>query len=1004
MRLLEISAAISRRPRRTIIQLLAWTGIPARSTSPRPTAARRSRSRAFPPSIARQILDNVAVSATGFGGDEDSVVAIQLGGSDVDGTVASFTITQLAANGTLYSDAGLTYAIGQNGTVSASSNAATIYFKPDADWNGTTSLQFAAVDNDGLADPTPATVAITINPVNDAPNASSPTTHYAATEQTNLSLNNTGLSVSDVDGGSGSETVTLSVGEGILTVAAGTSGVTGITGNGSSSVSVSGTLTQLNALLASTGAAGTIVYNDNTDTPAANTTLTLSINDNGNTGSGGALTGSHSSTIDITAVNDPPVVDLNGGGAGNNATASFIEQTPVLVASSATLTDVDLANLASLTMTLTARPDGNAAKLLSLNSAAASAASAAELAVGYTAATGVLSITGSASAATYQTILQGVQYNDTSDTPNTADRTVTVVANDGSTAVTSFQAPVTFATGSQPVRVAAADFNGDGNLDLVVANSATNSVSVYLGNGSGGFGAKTDYGAGAAPYAVAIGDLNGDGRLDIATASQSGIVSVLLGDGSGGFGTHTDYFIRADHGSTGGDGIVIGDFNSDGNPDLAVANAIANFTNVSILMGIGSGTFGASTDYPVGRSTGVAEGDFNGDGKLDLVASEYTANAVAVMLNNGDGTFAAKVNYPTGATTISVATGDFNGDGKLDLVTANSAANTVSVLLGNGDGTFQTKVDYAAGTNPQSVTVADFDGDGKLDLAVANNNGTSGSASQTISLLLGNGDGTFQAKADIPTGTTGQTSGLNAGLAAGDFNHDGKTDLAFVYQGSNNLEVLLNSSTTNLSATAHTTISVTPVNDAPVVSAGAISPSFTTLVDPALSHIQAIGINDNGIIVGQGDLDANNQRGFVYDGTTFTTIDDGGAQDTSAHSITDAGVIIGDYSPSRSTPRYGFIDTNGSFTQIASDSPYPSTNANGINDAGVIVGSDYLHAGARYSGYIYNNGTFTYLQAPGANNGNGDTYANDINNNGVVVGSFNADAIGAERLPGYHLS
>ena len=167
---------------------------------------------------------------------------------------------------------------------------------------------------------------------------------------------------------------------------------------------------------------------------------------------------------------------------------------------------------------------------------------------------------------------------------------------------------------------------------------------------------------------------------------------------------------------------------------------------------------------------------------------------------------------------------------------------------------------------------------------------------------------------------------------------------------------------------------------------------FTTLDDPALSNVQALGINDAGVIVGQGDLDANHQRGWSYDGANYTTISAFGAQDTSAHAINDLGVIVGDYSPSRSTPRYGFSDANNTFTSIVSDSPYPSTNANGNNDAGVVVGSDYLHSGARYSGYIDDNGSFTYLNAPGANNPLGDTFANDINNSGQIVGTFNTNA------------
>ena len=136
-------------------------------------------------------------------------------------------------------------------------------------------------------------------------------------------------------------------------------------------------------------------------------------------------------TLTVTAVNDAPVADLNAAGAGQDVTTAFTEQTPVLIAPVGTLTDVDSANLTSLLVTLTARPDGNAVESLSLNAAATAAAAGAGLTVSYTAGTGVLSITGSATTAVYQTILQGVLYNDTSDAPTTSNRSITVVANDG---------------------------------------------------------------------------------------------------------------------------------------------------------------------------------------------------------------------------------------------------------------------------------------------------------------------------------------------------------------------------------------------------------------------------------------------------------------------------------------------------------------------------------------------------------------------------------------------
>jgi len=139
----------------------------------------------------------------------------------------------------------------------------------------------------------------------------------------------------------------------------------------------------------------------------------------------------HSDTITVTPVNDSPVVDLNGAAAGSDAAVSFAQPAPLTLAPSTTVTDPDSANIASLHATLVARPDGDAFESLSLDASAAAAATTAGLTVSYTASTGLLSVTGSASQATYQTILDGVLYNDTAATPLPSDREVDVVLNDG---------------------------------------------------------------------------------------------------------------------------------------------------------------------------------------------------------------------------------------------------------------------------------------------------------------------------------------------------------------------------------------------------------------------------------------------------------------------------------------------------------------------------------------------------------------------------------------------
>jgi hypothetical protein len=265
-----------------------------------------------------------------------------------------------------------------------------------------------------------------------------------------------------------------------------------------------------------------------------------------------------------------------------------------------------------------------------------------------------------------------------------------------------------------------------------------------------------------APPIVAIGDFNGDGIPDIVSAPHGGI-AISLGNGDGTFAA--PLIPNADS-LDGINAFGVGDFNGDGIHDLLVDDEDTGL--LTVLLGKGDGTFtvGQSMRYP---TTSLAVADFNGDGKLDVALSETTQTTI--LLGNGDGTFTA-VHNPSPIGSLQLVAGDFNGDGKIDLAVASYNDTTLTaapiiILLGNGDGTFTT-----APSQPQLVAsqlvAEDFNGDGKIDLVAISD------AGNTVTILLGSGDGAFTAPSTLPT-----DSNFSAvALAVGDFNGDGKPDVA----------------------------------------------------------------------------------------------------------------------------------------------------------------------------------------------------------------------------------
>ena len=336
-------------------------------------------------------------------------------------------------------------------------------------------------------------------------------------------------------------------------------------------------------------------------------------------------------------------------------------------------------------------------------------------------------------------------------------------------------AQLTAVVGNHPIQLAEADFNRDGNVDLVVSNYSDNTVSILLGNGDGTFQPQTTFGTFSAPFGIAVGDLNDDAVQDLVVGNDSngGGLNIFLGDGTGNFTVGTSL--------SGGSCLrepVLADLNGDGKLDIVAGSACGS--EIEVYLGLGNGTFAGPSPVVASSATfGMVVADFNKDGILDLAAADFGNNTIDIYLGVGGGIFGAATQLSGMSDVTRLATGDFNHDGNVDLLAA-SGTSGIYILYGNGDGTFQTPISLASsgGIGYLAVAAADLNGDGNLDIVADDSNGATKIWFSAI-------DGSYQGPQLAGDG------GIGYGLDLGNFLAAGGLDIAATSNATNQIKLFL---------------------------------------------------------------------------------------------------------------------------------------------------------------------------------------------------------------------
>lgn len=332
-------------------------------------------------------------------------------------------------------------------------------------------------------------------------------------------------------------------------------------------------------------------------------------------------------------------------------------------------------------------------------------------------------------------------------------------------------------TGAQPSFMITEDFNLDGKLDLMVANSGDDTLSYFKGKGDGTFKNQIILRTGEDPICIVTGDFNQDDYPDLAVLTYRD-QSIHI-------------YINSRYGSFKRTGVVLkpgkipinmatGDFNGDGIFDLAVT---MRYHKVMILLGKGKGRFREPVAIPVkGQPTGIVIGDYDRDNIVDLaVALAGSGNTgIQILWGKGNGTFEPSQRFKGGGQPLTIANIDVDSDGYDDLITSSNSLHALTLIRNNRDKTFTTLKDFASGSFPKFVTVADFTGDGKPDLAVSN------STDDLITVSLGKGDGTFTYPPIAHV-----VDEYPQGMVTGDFDGDGLIDMAVTCRDKRLVNILM---------------------------------------------------------------------------------------------------------------------------------------------------------------------------------------------------------------------